>query len=72
MPAILFWTGFGWAVADAATMTERHGGPYSTLHKAWKAADADGFAVVDVLATRGLVKQATIKQLPLPVPAEPT
>lgn len=53
--AILYWSGYGWNIADEATQTE-HAGPFATRHLAWKAADAEGFEVVDVMTTRGHIK----------------
>lgn len=53
--AAIFYTGYGFAIADLATNTEVSD-TFGTLHAAWKHADGAGFEVVDVFRTRGLFK----------------
>lgn len=48
----LFWDGDGYYYANPGD-SERLGGPFPTLHTAWKSADSEGLEVVRVDRTRG-------------------
>lgn len=48
----IFWDGDGFYYAKPLC-SERLGGPFDALHKAWKSADKQHFEVIAVLTTRG-------------------
>jgi len=50
--AELFWDGDGWYIAKPAS-SERLGGPFVSLHEAWKTADSNTLEVTQVNTTRG-------------------
>lgn len=51
----IFWDGQGYWFSEP-NRNERLGGPYETVHKAWKAADKAGYEVIDLLRSKGLRK----------------
>lgn len=48
----IFWDGDGWYYAKPVC-SERLGGPFDSLHKAWKSADKQHLEVTGVSTTRG-------------------
>ena len=58
--ALIFWSGFGWCVADMTTQTEI-AGPFELMHSAFLCAHERGLLVADVTTTRGHVKRKLVE-----------